>query len=68
MCSTAYSTRTRRAFYPDVMAVKFDGVKHEVLIFEVKLRVERETIYIGWPEVLDAQGLRAEGGGRRTLW
>jgi len=67
MRAPASGARAKKVFYPDVMAVKFDGVKHKVLIFEVKLRDERETVYIAGPKYWMLRDYAQRAGGKALL-
>jgi len=67
MRAPASGARARKVFYPDVMAVKFDGQRHRVLIFEVKLRDDRETIYIAGPKYWMLRDYAMRAGGQAYL-
>jgi len=67
MRAPASGARARKVFYPDVMAVRFDGQRYRVLVFEVKLRDERETVYIAGPKYWMLRDYAVRAGGRAFL-
>jgi len=67
MRAPASGARTKRVFYPDVLAVKFDGKNYRVLVFEVKLRKHRDTIHIAGPKIWLLQDYAKRAGGKAYI-
>lgn len=67
MRAPASGAKVKRVFYPDVFAVKFDGSRHKVLIFEVKLRRDRMVIHIPAPKVWMLQNYARRSGGEAYI-
>ena len=42
----ASGAKAKWVFYPDVVAVKYDGTRYRVLVLEVKLRRRKQTIHL----------------------
>ena len=67
MRAPASGARTKRVFYPDVFAVRFDGSRYRVLVFEVKLRKHRDAIYLAAPKVWMLENFARRAGGEAYI-
>lgn len=63
----ASGARARKVHYPDIMAVKFDGSRHRVLVLEVKLRAKRNTIQLAGPKVWRLHEYARRAGGEAYI-
>lgn len=64
MRAPASGAKAKRVFYPDVFAVKYDGNRYRVLVFEVKLRKTREFIAIPAPKIWLLHDYAKRSGGK----
>lgn len=63
MRAPASGAKARRFFYPDIFAVRFDGNRYKVLVFEVKLRKTKEYIFLTGPKVWLLKDFARRAGG-----
>jgi len=63
MRAPASGAKARRVFYPDIFAVRFDGKRYKVLVFEVKLRKTKEYIFLTGPKVWLLKDFARRAGG-----
>lgn len=67
MRAPASGARAKKVYYPDILAVKYDGEKHRVLVLEVKLRAKRNTIQLAGPKVWRLHEYTRRAGGEAYI-